>query len=152
MKWLPRKTVVVPFDFSEDAAHALETALEMTTDSSHIHVVHVLPVLETTDPGMIWETIDDTQRAEQAQKALDEDLEKRGLTGEYHLRIEFGDPGHAIVDYACEVEAGLIVVASHGMSRLRHLLLGSVAERVVRLAHCPVLVLKTVKSRVLRGE
>ena len=145
MKWLPRKTVVVPFDFSDDSAQALETALEMTSDSAHIHVIHVLPILETTDPGMIWETIDDAQRAEQARGALDEDLKKRGLVGDFHLKIAFGDPGHSIVDYAHEIEAGLIVVASHGMSRLRHLLIGSVAERVVRLAHCPVLVLKTVK-------
>lgn len=145
MKWLPRKTVVVPFDFSDDAAKALETALEMTTDTTHIHVVHVLPILETTDPGMIWETVDDTQRAQQAKQSLIEDLKKRAITGDYQLKIAFGDPGHGIVEYAHEVEAGLIVVASHGMSRLRHLFIGSVAERVVRLAHCPVLVLKTVK-------
>lgn len=145
MKWLPRKTVVVPFDFSDDAAHALETALEMTSDSANIHVIHVLPVLETTDPGMIWETVDDARRAEQAEKSLVEDLNKRELKGNYQIKIAFGDPGHSIVEYAHEVEAGLIVVASHGMSRLRHLFIGSVAERVVRLAHCPVLVLKTVK-------
>ena len=145
MKWLPRKTVVVPFDFSDDAAKALETALEMTSDTENIHVIHVLPILETTDPGMIWETVDDAQRAEQARRAMAEDLKKRELEGDYHLKVAFGDPGHSIVDYAHEVEAGLVVVASHGMSRLRHLFIGSVAERVVRLAHCPVLVLKTVK-------
>jgi len=58
------------------------------------------------------------------------------------IEVRFGDPGHEIVEYAREIEAGLVVMASHGQSALRHLLIGSVAERVVRLAHCPVLVLK----------
>ncbi|HCK41739.1 MAG TPA: hypothetical protein DHW22_08920 [Planctomycetaceae bacterium] len=49
-----------------------------------------------------------------------------------------GDPGHNITDYAKEIGAGLIVMPSHGRTRLKRMLIGSVAERVVRLAHCPV--------------
>jgi nucleotide-binding universal stress UspA family protein len=142
MKWLPRETVVVPVDFSEDALSAFQTAREMVKDPAHLHAIHVLPLLEVTDPGVIWETIDDEGRRQHAEAALRAELNKLGAEEEVHVAIRFGDPGHEIVGYAEEVDAGLVVVSSHGQSGLRRLLLGSVAERVVRLAHCPVLVLK----------
>ncbi|MEO1069387.1 MAG: universal stress protein [Cyanobacteria bacterium J06638_6] len=53
-----------------------------------------------------------------------------------------GDPGIQIIDYAQESAADLIVMPSHGHKGLTRLLMGSVAERVVRLANCPVLILK----------
>ena len=142
MNWLPRETVVVPFDFSDDAVRALETAREMVADPSHLHVIHVLTPLEVADPGVIWETIDDGVRIKHAADALKQELDKAGIGEQSVSKTRIGDPGHEIVAYAEEVDAGLIVVASHGQSALMHLLLGSVAERVVRLAHCPVLVLK----------
>ena len=58
------------------------------------------------------------------------------------FQVQFGDPGHGITDYAEEVGADVIVMPSHGRTGLRRLLIGSVAERVLRLAHCPVLVLR----------
>ncbi|MEZ6094353.1 MAG: universal stress protein [Pirellulaceae bacterium] len=54
----------------------------------------------------------------------------------------FGDPGSEITRFAKENDAGLIVISSHGRTGVSRLLLGSVAERVVRLAPCPVLVLR----------
>jgi nucleotide-binding universal stress UspA family protein len=57
--------------------------------------------------------------------------------------VAFGDPGQRITAYAEEVGADVIVMPSHGRTGLKRLLLGSVAERVLRLAHCPVLVLKS---------
>ncbi len=141
MNWLPKKTVVVPVDFSDDAFAALDTALEMAEDPAHVHVVHVLPMLEVSDPGIVWATIDDESRREHATEALEKELAGRKCDG-VQVAIRFGDPGHEIVALANEVDAGLVVVSSHGQSALKHLLIGSVAERVVRLAHCPVLVLK----------
>ena len=54
-----------------------------------------------------------------------------------------GDPGHEITEYAEEIGASLIITPSHGRTGLSRLLIGSVAERVVRLAKCPVMVLKS---------
>jgi nucleotide-binding universal stress UspA family protein len=139
--WLPRKTVVVPVDFSEDSFVALETALEMVDDRSHVHVIHVLPVLEPAEPGVIWHTIDDQSRSEHAEQALRAELDRRGHK-EIRIVIRFGDPGHEIAHYAEQIEAGLVLVSSHGRTGLKRLLIGSVAERLVRLARCPVLVLK----------
>jgi len=141
MSWLPRRTVVVPVDFSEDSLDALDTAAEVVDSPEHLHVVHVLPILEPADPGIIWQTIDDESRQEHAGDALKEALAERGHK-DTEVVVRFGDPGHEISDYAAEIDAGLIVLSSHGQTALMHLLIGSVAERVVRLAHCPVLVLK----------
>ncbi len=141
MSWLPRQIVVVPVDFSDDSFAALETARELVDDPAHLHVVHVLPILEANDPGVIWHMIDDESRSQHAAEALRKELADRG-----HQRsqaaVRFGDPGHEIAQYAEQVDAGLIAVSSHGKSGLTRLLIGSVADRVVRLAHCPVLVLK----------
>ena len=141
MNWLPRKNVVVPIDFSDDSFASLQTAREMAEEPSSLHVIHVLPILEAAEPGVIWQTIDDAGRRQHAKDALVEELQKRQWDG-MNVEVLIGDPGHEIANYAKELDAGLVVVASHGRGALRHLLLGSVAERVVRLAHCPVLVLK----------
>jgi len=142
MSWLPRQSVVVPIDFSEDSRTALAIAREMVEDLAMMHVIHILPVMEVSDPGVIWDTIDDQSRREHAEDALRAELSQQGLDDRVRVIIRFGDPGHEIVAYADEIDAGLIALSSHGRAGLRHLLLGSVAERVVRLAHCPVLVLK----------
>ena len=141
MTWLPRRIVVVPIDFSDDSFAALDTAVEMVDNPADLRVVHVLPELEPAEPGVIWHTIDDVGREEHATKALEAELLKRGHEG-LAIHVCIGDPGHAIANYAEELDAGLIVLPSRGKKALKRLLLGSVAERVVRLAHCPVLVLK----------
>ncbi len=141
MTWLPGKTIVVPLDFSDDSFAALETAREMAGDPDDLRVIHVLPILEANDPGVIWSTIDDESRRSHATEALQKEFAQRGCEA-MPIEIRFGDPGHEIAHYADQVEAGLIVLPSHGKSALQHLLIGSVAERVVRLAHCAVLVLK----------
>ncbi len=141
MSWLPRKTIVVPIDFSDDSFLALDTAEELIDNASHLHLIHVLPIITPNDPGVIWEMIDDGSRAEHAEAALRKKLTHRSA-GDFQVAIRFGDAGHRIVDYAQEVQADLIALSSHGQTGLTRLLLGSVAEKVVRLAHCPVLVLK----------
>jgi nucleotide-binding universal stress UspA family protein len=133
--------VVVPIDFSDDSFAALDTAAELAADKADLRVIHVLPELEPAEPGVIWNTIDDAGREEHAAKALEAELLKRGRGG-LSLRVCIGDPGHEIARFAEELDAGLIIISSKGKSALQRLLLGSVADRVVRLAHCPVLVLK----------
>lgn len=141
MNWLPRQTVVVPIDFSDDSFTASETACQLADDPSHVHVVHVLPVLEPAEPGVIWHTVDDASRSKHAREAIEKELLKRGCDIK-RIVVRFGDPGQEIARYAEQAEAGLIVLSSHGRSRLERLLIGSVADRVVRLARCAVLVLK----------
>ena len=141
MPWLPKKCVVVPIDFSDESFVALDTALEMVDSPAGVNVLYVLPVLDPAEPGVIWTTIDNTVREKHAMDALKErlgDAKYRGL----HLKVMFGDPGSEIAAFAQDEKADLIVLPSHGRTGLRRWLIGSVSEKVVRLAHCPVLVLR----------
>jgi len=141
MPWLPKTNVVVPIDFSDESIAAVETALELVASPVRVHVIHVLPLLVASDPGIIWEAIDDESRRQHALAALRERLGAEAYQG-VDIAIAVGDPGEEIVRFAESVNAELIVLPSHGRTGLKRLLIGSVAERVVRLAHCPVLVLK----------
>jgi nucleotide-binding universal stress UspA family protein len=89
----------------------------------------------------VWDTIDDNSRREHAAEVLRQRLSDPKHLG-VRIEILFGDPGSEIADYAQRHSADLIVLPSHGRTGLKRLLLGSVAERIVRLAHCPVLVLR----------
>lgn len=142
MPWLPKNNVVVPIDFSDESFAALDTALELVGSTAALHVLYVLPVLDPAEPGVIWTTIDNSVRERHALDALREklaDKKYQGLT----MKIAFGDPGSEVAAYAQDEKAELIVLPSHGRTGLRRLLIGSVAEKVVRLAHCPVLVLRS---------
>ena len=131
----------MPVDFSDESFAALETALALVPDASHLSLIYVLPVLEPAEPGVIWTTIDDESRRHHAELALAERLDAPHYSG-VKTHIAFGDPGHEIAGFAQREHADLIVLSSHGRTGLTRLLIGSVAEKTVRLAHCPVLVLK----------
>jgi nucleotide-binding universal stress UspA family protein len=141
MAWLPKKNIIVPIDFSDDSLSAVETALELVDNPASVHVIHVLPLLTVADPGVVWEPVDDESRRSHAEDALRQRLAEDPYRG-VKVQVSIGDPGHEIADYAQAQHADLIVMPSHGRTGIRRLLIGSVAERVVRLAHCPVLVLK----------
>lgn len=140
MPWLPKKRVVVPVDFSESCKEAVRVGLQLVTDPSELHIVHVLPALHAGEPGVIWDSVDDHKRAANVRDAMSTEF---GATIEGATRhVRFGRPGAAIVDLADEIDAELIVIPSHGRTGLARLALGSVAEKILRLAHCPVLVLR----------
>lgn len=141
MNWLPKKSVVVPVDFSDDSLAAVDVALEMVDGPSQLHVIHVLPELNVAEPGVIWDSVDDKSRCSHADEALREKFSADKYAG-IKVHTVVGDAGHEVADYAAACQADLIVMPSHGRTGLKRLLIGSVAERVVRLAHCPVLVLR----------
>ncbi|MGB3296888.1 MAG: universal stress protein, partial [Phormidesmis sp.] len=66
----------------------------------------------------------------------------RGQHEGLNFSIEMGDPTAEIIDYAEQENIGLIVMPSRGRTGISRFFMGSIAERVVRFAHCPVLVLK----------
>lgn len=141
MSWLPKQTIVVPVDFSEDAFSAIDTALELAPSPSAIHVVYVLPIFDPAEPDVVWSTINDETRRHHSEQALHERLADAKYKG-LNFHVEFGEPGHKITELAAGLKAQLIVISSHGRTGISRLLLGSVAEKVIRLAHCPVLVLR----------
>ncbi len=139
--WLPKNSIVVPIDFSEESLKAVEIALTMVRGPSRVHVIHVLPTISDAETGSQWGQIDEHARCEHAEETLRSRLSDERYQG-VDVLVTVGDPGQEITEFAQSIVADLIVLPSHGRTGLARLLIGSVAERVVRLAHCPVLVLK----------
>ena len=144
MSFFKNKTVVVPFDFSDSANTALDTTLAMVDESTRLHVIHVVeptPTIISLDPAMPIPPANDTDRHHRAKEELDR-IFSEGKYSRFNVDCEIGDPGTEIVNFANSVRAGMIVMSSHGRTGLARLLLGSVAEKVVRSARCPVLILR----------
>jgi nucleotide-binding universal stress UspA family protein len=142
MSWLPKKTVLVPTDFSEPSVDAVNTALDLVENPSDVHVLYVLEELEHTAPAALFGDFDDASRKQRAGEFLDQFLHRNEITGVTEV-IRIGNPGLEITEYARESKSDLIVIPSHGHHGLRRILLGSVAERVLRHAECPTLVLRS---------
>jgi nucleotide-binding universal stress UspA family protein len=125
---------------SKDATLAAQDAIDLYDQSgAELHVVYVGHSSLTQPP---------TEYRTAAQERLDElvtKVEDAGVTvAEAHLRMDTQGSmeDENIVGLAEELGTDLIVIGSQGLSRMKRLLMGSVSERVVRLAHCPVLVMR----------
>ncbi|MGM0578992.1 MAG: universal stress protein [Myxococcota bacterium] len=139
-EWMNVKKVVVPVDLSNPSFEAVKAASTIT-DPNDIRLVHVLAPMTAVEPGVVFGNISDEGRATRVKEAIQQGLADRDL-GSMPVDVRVGSPGVTICDYAEEAGADLIVISSHGRSGLRRLLLGSVAETVLRHAPCPVLVLR----------
>ncbi|MBA3314300.1 MAG: universal stress protein [Planctomycetota bacterium] len=136
-----QRTIVVPVDFSDDSVGAIRAGLDRVEKPSDLHVVHVLMALDYSSPGVLREFASHENREEVAKRHVQELIDAAGAQGAHGVVI-IGDPGLASADYAKSVKAELMVVASHGRHGVRRFLLGSTAERIIRHAHCSVLVLR----------
>jgi nucleotide-binding universal stress UspA family protein len=137
--------ILVPIDFSPDADRALDYAIALAQTFQArlmlLHVLHLTPWVVgevTAAPSLeaYWQGVEaDAQQQMQAARAR---VEHAGLFCD--SLITQGVPYQTIVDLAGNRGIDLIVMGTHGRTGLLHVLLGSVAERVVQLAPCPVLV------------
>ena len=141
MSWLKRTSVLVPIDFSDLSYQALEPAKEHVEDISALKLIHVLSPLHPADPAAMWDTVSDEDRKQKVRAFTRNKLSEMGY-GDIHIEVVIGDTTSKIVDYAQEIDADLIVMSSHRRKGVGHFLMGSVAEQIVRLSHCPVLILK----------
>jgi nucleotide-binding universal stress UspA family protein len=141
------KNILVATDFSAMSEHAFRFAAAMARDyGARLTVVHVIrPPLVTAvyaETGVFVEEADYTAPREALQA-----LTVPGVTVEHRL-LE-GEPGPTIVQVARDGHCDLIVMGTHGRTGLMRILMGSVAEEVLRDAPCPVM---TVKAGVPIGE
>ncbi len=140
------KRILVPHDFSDDAAAALDWAIELAAQlGAELHLLHAyrLPLEMFSPYGVPFPDSVMPEIREAARRRLNElkaRVEAAGLKGQVQLRE--GPPADAIVEAARELSADLIVMGTRGRTGLAHVVLGSVAQRTVRLAPCPVLTLK----------
>lgn len=142
------KRILFPTDFSENAQAAQKYACALAEQfQAELHLLHVMvdPAIVIPEPGTFF-PIPDTFLAElkeRTEKALDGALDAKWCAGKTVQRvIRRGTPFVEIVRYAKDVDADLIVIGTHGRGGLAHVLLGSVAEKVVRKAPCPVLTVR----------
>ena len=139
---LPMQTILHPTDFSEPSEHAFRLACALARDhGAGLVVVHVLglPMGGYSDLApLIPEPAEVERDLREKLRALRPPGTAVGV--EHHLRR--GDAADEIIRLAEETRANLIVMATHGRTGLGRLVLGSVAEAVLRRAPCPVLTLK----------
>lgn len=140
-KVFDNQRIVVPFDFSNESIAAAKLAVNLAEQINDVHVAHVLLEFPSTDPVAGWSELDDARRKEHARENMRQQLADNDIEG-VHLNVTIGRPARVIADLAEEIQAGLIVVPSNKDGGYRRWFLGSVAERIVQLAKCPVLVLK----------
>ncbi|MGH0036110.1 MAG: universal stress protein [Myxococcota bacterium] len=139
--------ILVPIDFSDQSERIVEWAAHLALEhGSKVWLLHAyhLPVefqqLEGAYlPADFWSNV-----REEAAKTLAKTAESLRAQGiEVEEVVKEGYPATVIEDEAESLGIDLIVIGTHGLSGLKHLLLGSIAERVVQKAPCPVLTVKT---------
>lgn len=138
---MKKQCVVVPVDFSENTEPAIKTALEFVDSPSQVNVIHVLFALDAVSPGVVFGGITDESREENINQHFEE-LKQKLDAPDLGTEVRIGNPGLQITEYAKELGADLIVIPSHGYHGFKRMVLGSVAERVIRLAACDVYVLR----------
>jgi nucleotide-binding universal stress UspA family protein len=144
---LPPKLILSPIDFSDHSDEAFKSATDLARlFKAELILVHVVPAIPKLPNAVSFFQEADYENAllKDAKDKLQEivhKLEGSGLTA----RAEVGtanDIGMEILRVAEHSDADLIVIATHGMTGWHRLAFGSVAEKVVRLAPCPVLVMR----------
>jgi universal stress protein A len=155
---LPFRRILFPTDFSRCSLEALPKAIEVAVAShASLVLVHVLPV----DPPTPWDippygdfglaVMPESEYRARIEQEVGHRLaalavEQLPASLDRVLAVRCGDPAHEIVAIAAETGCDLIVMATHGWTGWRHLVFGSVAEKVLRESARPVLVIKGAGS------
>ena len=140
--------ILVPVDFSDHSKIALSHASEIAQSyNAQLQILHIIeetmhPAFSLSGKSSIFDLIpgieDDCRK--RTEKMVSETVPSQV---KYDVHIKGGSVASDIIRFAKENSTDLIVIATHGLTGLEHMLLGSVTEKVVRMAHCPVF---TVKS------
>ncbi len=143
--------ILVPIDFSAYADDAVDYAIELAkalqARLTFLHVIHLTPM---TTGEMFAYSLEgylnamETAATQHLQDLVDR-VHQEGLQAEMSIVQDI--PFQAIVDIAANQNIDLIVMGTHGRTGLTHALMGSVAEKVTRLAPCPVLVTREASSK-----
>lgn len=140
---IPKK-ILVPTDYSDTAEHGVRYALEMARALGakvtllHVYVIPTPPV----SAGFAGDFVRETQQ--EAEKQMHEASAKyAGNPALAAAKLTTGEPTDSILTTAREMGADLIIIGTHGRSGVQRMLLGSVAESVLRAAPCPVLAIRS---------
>lgn len=139
------KRILVPTDFSEQGHAALEYAVALA--DRFCAAVDLLHVVEPVPPGALMGRIPlEDLKADMNSSAQEQLAELHSAWDDYAFPVRRlvvdGHPFVQIIQHARDINADLIVMGTHGRGAIAHMLLGSVAEKVVRKAACPVLTVR----------
>jgi len=135
------KNILIPVDGSEGSGKALHEAAKLAAKfDAKIYLLHVRESSTAVD-YMAYSDSDPTSQIEFGQKVLDESRQKLNKEGieQIEIMMQEGQPAHLILKYVENLDIDLIVMGTHGRRGLDHMLMGSVAEKVVRLSAVPVM-------------
>ena len=140
------KKILVPHDFSPPSRKAFKYAFRFAKEfGSHLILLHVLEPVSSRSfmklPGAPAFSEKELTSAEKNLRVLLSAAEVGGLK-ETRSTLRTGIPSHEIVEAAKDFDVDLIVIATHGYTGWKHFCIGSTAERVVRAAPCPVMVVR----------
>lgn len=139
------KTILLPTDFGKSSDHAIAYTVDLAKAfGAEIVIMHAweIPMIGFPDGAYVASADLATRVLESAQRGLDAALKlTEGKGVPVRGLLKQGPTWQTIIESAKEVDAGLIVIGTHGRHGLPRALLGSVAEKVVRTAHTPVLTL-----------
>jgi nucleotide-binding universal stress UspA family protein len=149
---LPIKKILCPTDFSDSSYEALKVAEELALNFSAklylINVVNPIPVItEPTGPLTFNLSLYQKELEEFSKKSL-EDVRKNRISKQVRVQtiVAYGIAPDEIVGAAEAENVDLIVIATHGRTGFRHLVSGSVTEKVIRISSHPVLTIRTAKK------
>ena len=135
------KKIVCPIDFDGNSLEALAMAADLARQ--HDATVYVVHALGAVDPLVVSAQIAFERARQEGRRDL-ENIAKKHLEGvKYETMLRVGNAANEIVAVVSETGADLVVMATHGRTGMSHMLMGSVAEKVVRRAPCPVLTVRT---------
>lgn len=148
--------ILCPVDFSPHADAAIDLAARLATaTSAKLTLIHVAtqPVLALPEGQVVFSAEQLADMTAQLKLALDRSAQRARDAGAKDVASQLvdGTPAEAICRAASELAADVIVMATHGRTGLSHLLIGSVAERVVRTAPCAVLTIRPTATPTLVG-
>jgi len=143
------RNILVPVDFSENSSQAMKyaetLARQFEASLTLLYVVEPAPFI--SDLRNVPNTLSDEEVEARAHHELELLIEEQAESSiQMKEVVRRGKPYDAIVKTAKQLKADLIVISTHGYTGLKHTLLGSTAERVVRHAGCPVVVLPSAKN------
>lgn len=149
------KEILVPIDFSDCSEKALRYAIALAKEhKANLTLLHVVftPVPIGEDPGLEYlRTADDQRKAAQRNLSTLAAAEVHGAEIIARSLVRTGSPTNEILGMAATIPADIIVISTHGHTGLKHALLGSITEHVVRRAPCPVLVVRESEHECLAG-
>jgi nucleotide-binding universal stress UspA family protein len=154
------KNILVATDFGEASDAALRYGRELSGRfGATLHVLHVAENLAISSigadgflamaPQQLQDEIEDTARVRLMEELTDSD---RSGPVTRPIVITAASPASVIIDYAKRHDIDVIVMGTHGRRALAHFLMGSVAERVVRMAPCPVLTVRDREREFVRPD